>query len=152
MKRLIFILFLLFTITCSNFLYAQSNNRTDDRLERFRSEKVSFLTDKLQLTRDEAQKFWPLYNEFEKKLWDVQRLRRELEYKVQSSSTQLSSSDITKLTRDFSGSMQKEAELYVNYNEEFLKIIPPEKVLLLYKSENEFRIHLLRKYRENIRQ
>lgn len=140
------------TITCSNFLHAQSSDRNDDRLDRFRSEKVSFLTDKLQLTRDEAQKFWPLYNEFEKKRWEAQRLRRELEYKVQSSSTQLSSRDVAQLTRDFSGSMQKEAELYVKYNEEFLEIIPPEKVLLLYKSENEFRIHLLRKYRENIRQ
>lgn len=153
MKQLIPILFLLLTVTCSDFLYAQDNNRhNNDRLDRFRSEKVSFLTDKLQLTLSDAQKFWPLYNEFDKKRWEAQHLRRELEYKVQFSSMSLSNSDVIQLTRDFSSSMQKEAELYVKYNEEFLKIIPPEKVLLLYKSENEFRMHLLRKYRGNIKQ
>ena len=134
-----------------NSIYAQGNRPSEDRFERFRSEKVSFLTDKLQLTPDEAQKFWPLYNELEKKRWEAQSLRRELEHKVQFSAASLSNSEKVQLTRSFSSSMQKEAELGVQYNEEFLKIMSPEKVLLLYKSENEFRMYLLRKYRGNSR-
>ena len=134
-----------------NSLYAQGNRQGDSQFDRFRSEKVSFLTDKLQLTPDEAQKFWPLYNELEKKRWEAQTLRRELEYKVQFSAASLSNNEKVQLTRSFSSSMQKEAELGVQYNEEFLKIMPPEKVLLLYKSENEFRMYLLRKYRGNNR-
>lgn len=152
MKRHLLISFLLFIVAGFNFLHAQVNRQNDGQFDKFRSEKVSFLTDKLQLTPAEAQKFWPLYNELEKNRWEAQNLRRELEYKVQFSAAPLSKKDVIQLTRDFSGSMQKEAELYVKYNEEFLKIIPPEKVLLLYKSENEFRMHLLRKYRGNIRQ
>lgn len=150
MKRFIHISFLLLIATSFNFLHAQDNRQGDRQFDRFRSEKVSFLTDKLQLTPDEAQKFWPLYNELEKKRLETQRLRRELEYKVQFSATPLSKNDMIQLTRDFSSSMKKEAELGVQYNEEFLKIIPPEKVLLLYKSENEFRMHLLRRYRTTI--
>lgn len=148
MKRLILILFLSFAVTGLNFLYAQGNMQVDP-FDRFRSEKISFLTDKLQLTPSEAQKFWPLYNELEQKRWEAQNLRRELEYKIQFSVAPLSRNETIQLTRNFSSSMQKEAELGVKYNEEFLKVIPPEKVLLLYKSENDFRIHLLRKYRGN---
>ena len=156
MKRLIYILFLLFPLLGFNSLYAQvnrqGNRQGDDWVERLRSEKVSFLTDKLQLTPNEAQRFWPLYNELEKKRWEAQSLRRELEYKVQFSAAPLSKNEAIQLTRNFSSSMEKEGELLVKYNEEFLKIMPPEKVLLLYKSENDFRMHLLRKYGGNIRQ
>ena len=150
MKRFIHISFLLLIATSFNSLHAQGNRQTivirGSQFDRFRSEKISFLTDKLELSPSEAQRFWPIYNEFEKKREEAQSLRRELEQKVQSSTTRLSRNDVIQLTRDFSSSMQKEAELYVSYNEEFLKILSPEKVLLLYKSENDFRMHLLRKY------
>ena len=171
MKRITLILFLVFAVTSLNFSYAQTINRQQQgqannnrqqppvlnrqndtqQFDRFRSEKVSFLTDKLQLTPDEAQKFWPLYNELERKRLEAQIHRRELEHKVQFSAAPLSRNEVIELTRNFSSSMQKEAELGVKYNEEFLKIIPPEKVLLLYKSENEFRMYLLRKYGGNNR-
>jgi Spy/CpxP family protein refolding chaperone len=151
MKRLIIISFILYFVTGFNLLHAQNSRQNDGQFDKFRSEKVSFLTDKLQLTPTEAQKFWPLFNELEKKRWEAQNMRRELEFKVQFAEAPLSKKEVIQLTRDFSGSMQKEAELYVKYNEEFLKIITPEKVLLLYKSENEFRMHLLRKYRGNVR-
>ena len=148
MKRLILILFLSFAVTGLNFLYAQGNMQVDP-FDRFRSEKISFLTDKLQLTPSEAQKFWPLYNELERKRLEVQNIRRELEYKIQFSAAPLSRNEAIQLTRNFSGSMKKEAELGEEYNEKFLQIIPPEKVLLLYKSENDYRMSLLRRYRGN---
>ena len=176
MKRITLILFFVFAVTGLNFSYAQvlnrqnqdNNNRqnqantnrqpqvpnrqNDTQLfDRFRSEKVSFLTDKLQLTPNEAQRFWPVYNELERKRFEAQNHRRELERKVQFSSAPLSRNEAIELTRNFSSSIQKEAELGVQYNEEFLKILSPEKVLLLYKSENEFRAYLIRKYGANNR-
>ncbi len=131
-----------------NLLKAQGNKDNDDRWEKFRAEKVSFLTDKLQLTPSEAQKFWPVYNELEQKRWEAQKLRRDLEIKVYEAEANLSKKDVIQLTRDYSSSLQKEAEVNVKYNEEFLKVLPPEKVLLLYKSENEFRMHMIRKFRD----
>jgi len=131
-----------------NLLKAQEKRENDDRWDKFRAEKVSFLTDKLQLTPSEAQKFWPVYNELEQKRWEAQKLRRDLEIKVYEAEATLSKKDVIQLTRDYSSSLQKEAEVNVKYNEEFLKVLPPEKVLLLYKSENEFRMHMIRKFRD----
>src|ERR1035437_4885758 len=47
------------------------------RKEKMESMKIAFLTQKLDLTPDEAQKFWPVYNEFQKKREELRKKRRE---------------------------------------------------------------------------
>ncbi|MCG6186436.1 Spy/CpxP family protein refolding chaperone [Maribellus maritimus] len=150
MKNKVLLVVLLIFIFFGSFLSnAQDKKDGMSRWEKFRAEKVSFLTEKLELTPTEAQKFWPVYNELEKSRWEAQKARRELEAKVHDvEDKNLSKKEIIQLTRDFSSSMEKEGQLYVKYNEEFLKILPPEKVLILYRSENEFRMHMIRKYRD----
>ncbi len=149
MKNIISIITVALFLFSSVSLKAQDEKKGDSRWERYRAEKVSFLTEKLELTPTEAQKFWPVYNELEKNRWEAQKARRELEAKVHDvEDSNLSKNEIIQLTRDFSSSMEKEGELYVKYNEEFLKILSPERVLKLYRSENEFRMYMIRKYRD----
>jgi len=124
------------------------NNRHEERWEKFRAEKVAFLSSYLELTSKEAQNFWPVYNQLEKERWAAQKLRREMEEKVRDSEESLSERQKIELTRDFAGSMQKEAEIMVKYNEKFLKILPATKVLKLYKAENEFRMYMIKKFRD----
>jgi len=126
---------------------AQNESR-EARMEKFRTEKIAFLTTKLELTTTEAEKFWPIYNQLEKERWEAQKSRRDMEDKLREAEESLSENEITKLTRDFAGSMQKEGTLMASYNEKFLKVLPPKKVLKLYKAENEFRMSMIRKYRE----
>ena len=59
----------------------------------------------------------------------------------------LSDQEVIKITRDISASFRKEAEMTANYNERFLKILPPQKVLQLYRAENQFRVHMFEQYR-----
>ena len=148
MKRIIF-LFSIILLFTGQVLKAQDNRK--ERWEKIRSEKVSFLTDKLALTPTEAQKFWPIYNELESKRWEAQKCRRDLEVKVKEAEESLSDKEVIQLTRDYAGNMQKEGALMVKYNEEFLKILPPQKVLILYKAENEFRMYMIQKYRDRRR-
>lgn len=151
MKSFVNIINLVVLIFVSGSLVAQ--DRDSNFQDRIRAEKVSFITEKLELTPSEAQKFWPLYNEMERDRWEAQKARRELEQRVHEvEEKNLSNEEITQLTRDFSSSMEKEGELYIKYNEEFLKILAPVKVLKLYRSENEFRIYMIRKYRDRGRE
>ena len=147
MKRELFILltgFLLFTFSSA----IGQNQSHEDRWEKMKAEKVAFLTTQLALTSAEAEKFWPVYNEMEKQRWDAQKARRELENKVSEAEESLSENEVVKLTRDFAGSMAKEGALMSGYNEKLLKVIPAKKVLKLYKAENEFRMNMIRKYRD----
>jgi hypothetical protein len=147
MKRELFILltgFLLFTFSSA----IGQNQSHEDRWEKMKAEKVAFLTTQLALTSAEAEKFWPIYNEMEKQRWDAQKARRELENKVSEAEESLSENEVIKLTREFAGSMAKEGALMSGYNEKLLKVIPAKKVLKLYKAENEFRMNMIRKYRD----
>ena len=151
MKKNIFLLIIILTFTGQVLKAQEQEDDHKDRWERIRSEKVAFLTDKLELTPTEAQKFWPIYNELETKRWEAQKCRRDLEVKVKEAEESLSDKEVIQLTRDYAGNMQKEGALMIKYNEQFLKILPPQKVLKLYKAENEFRMYMIKKYRDRRR-
>jgi hypothetical protein len=149
MKRGILIVLASFIVLISFTTNAQDKDSHEARMEKYRAEKVSFLTTKLSLSPAEAEKFWPIYNQMDKERWEAQKCRRNLEDRVSEAEESLSDNEIIKLTREYSGSMQKEAALMTNYNEKLLKVLPPKKVLKLYKAENEFRMTMIRKYRDN---
>ncbi len=152
MKKIIFLLTITAFFINPSLVLAQNDDKAhQDRWEKYRSEKVAFLTNKLDLSSSEAQKFWPVYNEMDKERSEVQRDRRELDRQVREATEKLSDAEITKLTRAYASNAEKEGSLATKYNEEFLKILSPQKVLKLYKAENEFRMYMFRKYRDNQR-
>lgn len=127
-------------------LSAQQKEGPD--FEKFKSQKIAFLTEKMNLTPQEAQHFWPVYNQFEKERMDLQIKRRELEMKTRDENTTLTDQEVIRITREIAASFKKEADNAVSYNEKFLKILPPQKVLVLYRAENQFRVHMFDQYRK----
>ncbi|HNX54088.1 MAG TPA: hypothetical protein PLG33_02360 [Prolixibacteraceae bacterium] len=146
MKKLIFTgMLLIFTLA---FTKAQNRMSPDSNMfEKIKAQKISFFTEKLALTPSEAQAFWPVYNEFEKKRFDIQRQKHDFERMPDEKYDRLSDSEIETLTGNYIDSFEKEAMLLKEYNKQFLKVLPKKKVLLLYRTENEFRGHLIREYR-----
>ncbi|MDX8339145.1 hypothetical protein SLH46_08145 [Draconibacterium sp. IB214405] len=151
MKQIFAILIVGLLILSQSSANAQNNNNEQDRWERYRTEKVSFLTTKLDLTPEEAQKFWPVYNQMEKERSETQRKKHDLEAQVRDAEGNLSNKEMIKLTREHVQLGIDEANLAEKYNEEYLKILPPVKVIKLYNAENEFRIHMFRKFRDRNR-
>ncbi len=129
-------------------LAGQAQKKEGPDFEKFKSQKIAFLTEKINLTPDEAQKFWPVYNQFEKERMELQFKRRELEMKTRDENASLSDQEIITITRDIAGTFKKEADISSGYNEKFLKILSPQKVLLLYRAENQFRVHMFDQYRK----
>jgi len=151
MKRQIFFITIVALLLSQLTLFAQKRDDNQDRWERYRTEKISFLTTNLDLTPEEAQKFWPVYNQMEKEKSEAQMKRRELEHKLRDEGESLSDKKIIQLTRDFVGTMKEEGDIDIRYYEEFLKILPPKKVLKLYNAEGEFRMHMIKKFRDQRR-
>ncbi|HAQ20031.1 MAG TPA: hypothetical protein DCR40_12490 [Prolixibacteraceae bacterium] len=148
MKKLILISMLsIFSFTV--MVAQERRGPSPEMFEKIKAEKVSFFTSKLDLTPIEAQAFWPVYNEFEKKRFDIQRQIHEFERMPDEKFTNLSESEIEKMTSNYIGSFEKEALLLKEYNKQFLKVLPKKKVLMMYRTENEFRSHLIREYRKN---
>ena len=151
MKKIFVLITILFL---STVFVANAQRHEKDEAERkefwdkLQTEKISFLTKALDLTPAEAQKFWPTYNQLDKERMEAQSNRRSMEHKVRDAEDNLSDDDVVKLTREFAGSMLKEGEMMKDYNEKFLKILNPQKVLKLYQAENEFKMYMIRQYRE----
>jgi hypothetical protein len=146
MKKLILTsILLIFTLA---MVKAQDRGKpASEMYEKIKAQKISFFTEKLSLSPSEAQAFWPVYNEFEKKRFDIQRQKHEFERMPDEKYDKLSDSEIEMLTSNYIESFEKEALLLKEYNKQFLKVLPKKKVLLLYRTENEFRGHLIREYR-----
>lgn len=148
MKKLCTILFL--AIFCFSGLNAQERRgRNPEMFEKIKAEKISFFTSKLDLSPAEAQEFWPVYNEFEKKRYEIKSQIHNFERMPEEEFAKLSSSEIEKLTNDYVSSFEKEALLLKDYNKQFQKILSKKKVLMLYRTENEFRYHLMKRYQRD---
>ena len=148
MKKL-FLISILSIFTFTVLVAQERRGPSPEMFEKIKAEKVSFFTSKLDLTSAEAQAFWPVYNEFEKKRFDLQRQIHEFERMPDEKITNLSESEIEKMTSNYIGSFEKEALLLKEYNKQFLKVLPKKKVLMMYRIENEFRSHLIREFRKN---
>jgi len=130
MKRLSVIIFILMLSTS---LFAQSKS---DRYEQIETIKVAFITKKLDLSSEEAQKFWPIYNNYQKELMLLMKKRREERLR-----TDIEPNDKINLDLSYESKM---LDLKKKYKKLYSKAIPAEKILLLYQAEREFREHLIK--------
>lgn len=114
---------------------------------KFKAKKIAYLTDAINLTPAEAEKFWPVYNEFDQKMFDLIKGKRELEKKLEEKIEDLSEEQYVELAKKIATFHKNEGHLFMEYNEKFLKILPPRKVVELYVAEMNFKGFLLREYK-----
>ena len=124
-----------------------------ERREKVKALKVAFITEKLELTTEEAQKFWPLYNAFDDK---QSELRHE---KMRAILDRFKPGNVEKLSeKDASNSlaqMEKIEEDLFNLKKKFIKdlqgVISAKKIIKLKKAEEDFNRELLKQMREKRR-
>jgi len=102
--------------------------------------KERFIKKQLRLNPDQAKKFFPLYHEYQMELFNMQRLKRLNNSSVQPDGTAQVNKDLYYETQIIN--------IKQRFKDAFLKILPPEKVSELYKSEREFNDELVRSLSE----
>ena len=140
-KRLVFIIILFFGIGIQ-YSFSQAT-ATKDKMEAI---KIGFLTERLDLTPEQAKGFWPLYNEYTAK-------RKELKSKIgalgiESRLEQLTEDQISQELKQIYMVREAELELEKEYMQKFTRFISNRKVAKLYKAEREFVKILLKKLEE----
>jgi Skp family chaperone for outer membrane proteins len=118
--------------------------------ERIKAFKTGYLTQELDLSPAEAEKFWPIYNDFEKRIFDLRVERRKEEReKIESMGGPEALSE--KEAREFLADLLKNEEDVLKSKKELYrsldKILPPAKLLQLYKAESDFNRRLLSEFR-----
>lgn len=118
MKKLLLIVTLFLTVGAG--LLAQDGGPEKKHAGgRVEALKIAFLTQKLNLSTEEAQKFWPIYNKYAAEIRKIRvdgRLNKENEIDIE----------------------EKLLAVRKKYNSEFAKALSPEKVNAFFKAEKEF--------------
>lgn len=144
MKKLILPL-LLFVVFVGN---GQTPPPKSGDLQKIETMKVGFITNKLQLTPEEAKAFWPIYNQYEseKKAARKSTIGEKEEFKPLD---QMSDAEAQKLIENQIAWKSKELDLLKKYIGEFKKVLPVKKVAKLMMVEEQFKKMLLEKAKEN---
>ena len=126
MKKLLLILFL-FSASFS----MQAQDGSNNRQEKIEALKIAFITQKLQLTPAEAEKFWPIYNQYTEE--------------IKSISKNSGSSDVLENEQQLLNVRKK-------YKASFEKILGPQKMNNLFNAEREFRNVLIKRLKSRNQQ
>ena len=131
LKVVIFFLFLLAT----GFAVAQGGNTKVEAL------RVAFISKRLELSTAEAEKFWPVYNEYTDKMQAIKRNLRQAYKRKPEPLTEKDAEELYKLDLQ---SQQAEADTYRQYSEKLKAIIGVKRMVVLRVAEEDFRKELIK--------
>jgi hypothetical protein len=140
MKKITFLIIILF-ISLSSILKAQ--DEFPRGREKIRAAKVGLITNRLNLSEEQAKTFWIVYEEFDKKRSEIRKNIRQMT----SESRNITTSD-DKILSDLKELLtlkQKEVDLEKDYLPKFLKSINVRQLSELYKTEQLFNQMLVKK-------
>src|SRR5690606_37082170 len=120
-----------------------------DKHKEIEAQKRAYMTEKLQLSVEEAEKFWPLYNEYQEKRGKLKHERRAL--KPSKPLSELSDSEIDKIVSKTFEIKQRELNLEKEYFDKFKKVITTRKAAMIDFVEEGFKREVLKKLREQWR-
>jgi len=136
----ILLLFALFTFT-GTAAFAQTD-KNKERRESIEAAKTAFLTDKMGLSPEQSQKFWPLYNEYEDRRHEIYSSSRSLKGASldQMSEQEIKATIDSKFDRD-----QRVLNLEKEYAAKFQRVLSVRQLAQLYRGEHEFTKLLLKR-------
>ena len=114
----------------------------NDRVEALR---MAFINKKLEFSSGEAEKFWPIYNEYNDKL---KALKRNLKQAYRQYNTSMSEKEAADLIHLEMMTRQAEADLYKLYSEKLKTVIGTLKLAKLHLAEEEFRREMIKTIRD----
>ena len=126
-------------------VFAQKNK--DERRENIRNAKVGMITNRLNLTIDQAPKFWVIYNDYEQEIRDI----RQKVKKITEDASSLAASDekIAKNINQILDLRQEEVNLEREYLDKLKKIISIRQYAELKRTERAFNQLLISRLNKN---
>lgn len=127
-------------------VFAQTGNRQHMRdpqsREKIRAAHAAYITERLELSAAEAEKFWPVYREYGE---------RRREFREQFRDARKDSADEKALLELDLKIKQQELDLEKDYSQRLQKIVGAEKVLKLRHAEADFRKLIMRQVQQRHR-
>lgn len=140
MKNQFYITFLFFLFLSFSTFAQREGKDHEEMSEQLKAMRVAMITQNLNLSADEAAKFFPIYNEYSTK-------RENIKKQLKQNRRESRNLTGTKLEASFKKGFElREQELALDklYFEKFKTVISVEKIMELYRTERQFRRMLLK--------
>ena len=126
-----------------------NNQAKEDWKEKFQSEKIAFLTMEIGLTPQEAQVFWPVYNEINEEkdqaMYEIIKYYWEMSKAIEAGKSE---KEIKTLLDRYLEAQEKQRKIDEDAAEKYKKVLSTTKVAKLYIAEEKFRRQHIRKLRD----
>lgn len=143
MKKIVFILLLIPIISIAQ---NRQGGGGGGRLQKIHSAKIGMITERLNLTPEQAPQFWAVYNEYENKKIELKKsVRRTMEDAVSLAATD---DKIISAQKQVISLRRKELDLEEEYMNKILRTITPRQFSELKRTEANFNKMLLEKLNE----
>lgn len=141
-------IFTLLVLLLSVNFYAQEKNSAEKR-EQMHALKIAFISNNLSLTANEAEKFWPIYNAFEEKQYDLKYIKSISYIKKMDDEilNKMSDKEALQVLSRIEANEEELFQLRKKLMTTLKSIISPVKIIKLKKAEDEFNKKLLQQYR-----
>jgi len=117
---------------------------TDDYVEILRSvlttEKKAAIAEVMVLTEQESEAFWPLYNEFDSKKYEIQTKRVKIIKDFAENFESLTDEKADELMTSYMGFKQELLTLNKKYYKKFKAILPAGKAAKYFQAENKIAV------------
>lgn len=137
MKRIVFVLFIMLMFP------AIKSGGQNTNLEKLNNYKIGFFTKKLNLTSAEAEKFWPVYNDYQGKRNLIQIEKLKINRNFNQNGSTLNDKQLEELGDSFVDCLGQESALAIEFHKKLKEVLPPAKVIMYYQAENQYKAQLL---------
>ncbi len=139
--------FLAILLLFTSLVSAQGHRRelTPEMRAKFEAQKISYITQQLEISPKGAQKFWPLYNEMKSKKDAFHLEFRQLIRSLKGELENLSEDELIKISDRMPELKVEKAKMEREYHYKFKKVLSAKQILDLHLAEKQFQGMLLRR-------
>jgi hypothetical protein len=132
---------ILFLLIGMSLTVAATGQNAKNKLQ---AQRVAFITQRLNLTPEEAQQFWPVFNQYTEKLQLIRSSAKE-----EKAIDELNDGDTEKMILSEFDRESRELDLKKDLYQKLKKIISVKKIAKLYRAEKDFKGILLERFQQN---
>lgn len=130
---------------------AMAQRPDNKKREEIDSYKIAYLTQKLELSPEEAKIFWPIYNDYQKEQADLRKERGQkmISFKKMPEIDEMADSEVQALIVNDFDFKQRDLNLEKKYYAKLKSSLPIKVIGKYYRAQETFKRELLSRYRNN---
>jgi hypothetical protein len=130
---------------------AQAQGPFQDRLDkmegRLEAQRAAYITNELELTAQESQTFWPIFNE-----WKAEEMKNRRKVDPETNTKSMTEAEADRFIQQLFEMQEKETEIRKSYFKKLRTVVPPQKLARLPAAERGFREQIVRQTASRIKQ